>query len=248
MLTFTVKNSSRLFIGRNLFCSVANCKENVVDPVQESFLKERCFLVDENDKIIGQANKKECHLVQKNGEIPLHRAFSLFLFNGKGHLLLQKRSPEKITYPEHYTNSCCSHPVADFPAEDEEINAIGVKRAAQRRLNYELGISIDSIPLEDFKYITRVHYKDEGNGKWGEHEIDYVLFLQKDVKLTPNPNEISEISYVPRKELDEFIPTLTGPLTPWFQLILKHRLRFWWDNLNKLDDVKDHENILRLKF
>lgn len=144
-----------------------------------------------------------------------------------------------------YTNTCCSHPVADFPGEDEEENALGVKRAARRRLNHELGIPLEQIPLEGLNYITRIHYKDEGNGKWGEHEIDYVLFLQADVKVKPNSNEISEICFVPRKELDDFIPTLTGPMTPWFQLLLKHRLRFWWDNLDNLEEIKDHSNILK---
>lgn len=218
-----------------------------LDPQHEAMLRENCFLVDENDKIIGQASKKDCHLVQENGHIPLHRAFSVFLFNKRGDLLLQKRASEKITYPDCYTNSCCSHPLANFPGEDEERDAIGVKKAAQRRLNYELGIPVDSIPIENMHYITRILYKDEGNGKYGEHEIDYVLFLQQDVKLKPNPSEVSEISFIPRTEFDDFIPTLTGQWTPWFALMLKHRLKFWWDNLNKLDEIKDHKKIVHLK-
>jgi isopentenyl-diphosphate delta-isomerase len=151
----------------------------------------------------------------------------------------------QITYPSLYTNSCCSHPIADVAGEDEETDAMGVKRAAQRRLGFELGIPKDKLPLEKFDYITRVHYKDEGNGQWGEHEIDYVLFFQGDVPVNPNPNEISEISYVPREEVDQHIPTL-GTLTPWFYLILKHRLKLWWDNLDKLDQFKDHQKILKL--
>nr|AKO63323.1 isopentenyl diphosphate delta isomerase [Leptinotarsa decemlineata] len=246
MLTLTLRTAISRTVGRGFASSLAKSKEHL-DPVQEASLNERCFLVDENDKIIGQASKKGCHLVQKNGDIPLHRAFSVFLFNNKGDLLLQKRSSQKITYPDCYTNSCCSHPIADFPGEDEDKDALGIKRAAQRRLNYELGIPVDSIPVEKLNYVTRIHYKDEGNGKWGEHEIDYVLFLQADVKVKPNPSEISEISFIPRNELDEFIPTLTGPLTPWFQMILKHRLRFWWDNLQDIDAFRDHDKILRLK-
>lgn len=152
----------------------------------------------------------------------------------------------QITFPNHYTNSCCSHPIADIVGEEEGNDALGIKRAAQRRLNYELGITVDSIPLEKFDYITRIHYKDVGNGKWGEHEIDYVLFLQGDFKIKPNSNEISAISYVPRDELDGYLPTLDGPLTPWFMLILKHRLRLWWDNLDDLDEYKEHEKILKL--
>lgn len=159
----------------------------------------------------------------------------------------KKRSSEKITYPDCYTNTCCSHPTVENPGEDEEKDALGIKRAAQRRLNFELGIPIESIPLEKFNYITRIYYKDLGNGKWGEHEIDYVLFIQEDVKVKPNPNEISEISFVPRKELDEYIPTLTGELTPWFRLILKHRLKYWWDNLDDLEEIVDHDKILQLK-
>ncbi|XP_028131225.1 isopentenyl-diphosphate Delta-isomerase 1 isoform X2 [Diabrotica virgifera virgifera] len=240
-----IRSSVQRQLHRSIATSLSKAKE--IDPTQEASLKEQCYLVDVNDKIIGQASKKECHLVQKNGDIPLHRAFSVFLFNKKGDLLLQKRSSSKITYPDFYTNSCCSHPIADFPLEAEEENATGIKRAAVRRLNYELGIPLESLPLDSLNYITRIHYKDEGNGKWGEHEIDYVIFIQADVKIKPNPNEISEISFVPRTELDEYIHTLNGPLTPWFQLILKHRLKLWWDNLENLDEFKNYEKILQLK-
>lgn len=96
------------------------------------------------------------------------------------------------------------------------------------------------------EYVTRILYKHNGDGIWGEHEIDYVLFLKADVTVQPNPNEISEISYVPREELDEFLPQLTGTLTPWFDLILKHRLRLWWDNLDQLEPYKNHKDIIKL--
>lgn len=152
----------------------------------------------------------------------------------------------QVTFPNCYTNSCCSHPIADIPGEEVEENALGVKRAAQRRLNYELGIPIEKVPIEKLNYLTRIHYKDEGNGQWGEHEIDYVLFLQDDLPVNPNPNEISEISFVPRDELDEYLPTLSGRLTPWFHLILDHRLRLWWDNLDNLDQFKDHQKVVKL--
>lgn len=106
-----------------------------------------------------------------------------------------------------------------------------------------MGIPIKQIPLEKLVYITRILYADPGDGKWGEHEIDYVLFFKANVSVKPNSNEISEISYVPLNELDSFIPTLEAPLTPWFNLILKHRLKLWWKNLNDLDEYKDHKNI-----
>lgn len=101
--------------------------------------------------------------------------------------------------------------------------------------------------VEDITYLTRILYKDEGNGKWGEHEIDYILFLKGDYKLKPNPIEISEISYVPRSEVDNYIPTLSGPLTPWFSLILKHRLKLWWDNLDDLESHLEHKKILKFE-
>lgn len=84
-------------MGRTFASSLTKTKEQNLDPIQEAFLKERCFLVDENDKIIGNASKKECHLVSKQGDILLHRAFSVFLFNKKGDLLLQKRSSQKVS-------------------------------------------------------------------------------------------------------------------------------------------------------
>ena len=69
----------------------------------------------------------------------LHRAFSVFLFNTRGELLLQQRSDAKITFPGHWTNTCCSHPLS-VAGELEETEAMGVKRAAQRKLQHELGI------------------------------------------------------------------------------------------------------------
>ncbi|XP_045461280.1 isopentenyl-diphosphate Delta-isomerase 1 [Harmonia axyridis] len=243
MLISALKRVISLPLLKNISTTSKMTKE--ISEVQEKAMSENCFLVSRQDKVIGTASKRDCHKVQANGNILLHRALSVFLFNSHGDLLLQKRSSEKITYPDHYTNSCCSHPIADIPGEEVEENALGVKRAAIRRLNFELGIPLDSMKVEDFTYLTRIIYKDEGNGKWGEHEIDYILFLKGDYKLKPNPNEISEISYVPRTEVDNYIPTLSGPLTPWFNLILKHRLKLWWDNLDDLESYVEHKKILK---
>ncbi|KAF5308150.1 hypothetical protein FQR65_LT06330 [Abscondita terminalis] len=245
MLGFTLRNILKTNY-RQLSSSVYNQKLKI-DPLQEAALKEQCFLLDNDDKIIGTASKKECHQVKPDGSIPLHRAFSVFLFNKSGDLLLQKRADEKVTYPGHYTNSCCSHPIADVAGEDEEKDALGIKRAAQRRLNYELGIPINYLPLEKFNYVTRIKYMDCGNGEWGEHEIDYVLFFQDDVPLNPNPNEISEITFVSNNEILSYLSKSGGPLTPWFSLILKYRLKQWWNSLNNLGQFVDHRNILEIE-
>ena len=152
----------------------------------------------------------------------------------------------QITFPGYYTNTCCSHPLTEVPGESEEREALGIKKAAQRRLNYELGIPKSEVKPQDFRYLTRIHYHSVGDGKWGEHEIDYVLFLQKDnITLDPNPDEVSEIRWISKEKIQDFVKSIDAPLTPWFQLILQHRLPYWWDNLQNLYSVQDHVSIQR---
>lgn len=151
----------------------------------------------------------------------------------------------KITFPDTYTNACCSHPLHEIEVEREELNAFGIRKAAQRRLNYELGIPTNQIRPENFHYLTRIHYGNTGDGTWGEHEIDYILFLLKDVQLNPNMNEVSEVRYIKRQNLDEEIAKFDAPLTPWFRLILNHQLKIWWDNLHQLKKFEDHKTIHR---
>ncbi|XP_030374007.1 isopentenyl-diphosphate Delta-isomerase 1 [Scaptodrosophila lebanonensis] len=220
--------------------------EALHDPLQVAALKEQCILVDEKDKAIGAASKADCHRVHaETGEVKLHRAFSVFLFNSKGEMLVQRRSVHKITFPDTYTNACCSHPLHDIKEEREESNARGIRKAAQRRLNYELGIPIEEIQPENFHYLTRIHYANKGDGVWGEHEIDYILFLQKDVTLKPNSNEVSEVRFLKRDEIDNAVSQFSAPMTPWFALILRHRLKQWWDNLHRLKQFEDLHNIQR---
>lgn len=100
--------------------------EDLIDPVQKQLLDEECILLDNDDRIIGKGSKKDCHIVRANGDIRLHRAFSVFLFNSKGELLIQQRSKAKITFPSMWTNTCCSHPLA-ISSELEETDALGGK-------------------------------------------------------------------------------------------------------------------------
>ena len=110
-------------------------------------------------------------------------------------------------------------------------------------MNYELGIPLSELLLSDFLYLTRIHYHAV-NGTWGEHEIDYVLFIQKDnITLDPNPDEISETRWVSKSEINNFVKNIDSPLSPWFKLILKNKLLLWWDNLNALEKMKDHTTI-----
>ena len=119
-----------------------------MDSTQEKYLEERCILVDENDKVLGSETKRTCHLNTNIEAGMLHRAFSVFLFNQKGELLLQKRSNAKITFPACWTNTCCSHPLYCQEELDETDN-IGVRRAVRRKLKHELGI-----PPEQVKKLT----------------------------------------------------------------------------------------------
>lgn len=102
----------------------------------------------------------------------LHRAFSVFLFDSQNRLLLQQRASEKITFPDMWTNTCCSHPLGIPGETGAELEAAvqGVRRAAQRKLNHELGIKAKQVPLDRFEFLTRIHYKAPSDGKWGEHE------------------------------------------------------------------------------
>lgn len=115
-----------------------------LDQTQLDLLAEQCILVNTEDKVLGHETKKQCHLNTNIDSGCLHRAFSVFLFNSRGQLLLQQRSSAKITFPEYFTNTCCSHPLYR-PEELEDDQQIGVKRAAQRKLGHELGIPSEQV-------------------------------------------------------------------------------------------------------
>ncbi|XP_059901859.1 isopentenyl-diphosphate Delta-isomerase 1 [Gadus macrocephalus] len=219
-----------------------------LDEKQVQLLAEMCILIDENDCKIGADTKKNCHLNANIDKGLLHRAFSVFIFNSEEKLLLQQRSDAKITFPGCYTNTCCSHPL-HMASEMEEKDAIGVRNAAQRRLQAELGIPIEQVTPEEMTYLTRIHYKAQSDGVWGEHEIDYILFLQKDVDLSPDPNEIQSHCYVTKEELKDMLEKAKRnelAITPWFLLIAETFLFKWWDNLQNLKQFMDHDQIHRM--
>eukprot|EP00030_Apusomonadida_sp_AF-17_P007487 a841524_153.p2 GENE.a841524_153~~a841524_153.p2 ORF type:complete len:249 (-),score=117.12 a841524_153:42-755(-) len=213
------------------------------DEEQIRLMAEECILLDENDNVIGHADKKTCHLNEViNSRNLLHRAFSVFLFNSNGELLLQQRAAEKITFPQYWTNTCCSHPLFVADEMEEDGNAIGVRRAAQRKLEHELGIRPADMPLDAFTWLTRLHYKAASDGIWGEHEIDYILLVQRDVDVAPVANEVMAVRYVNKDQLRELIDTAAERglrITPWFKLIVESFLFKWWDNLSGLAAFRD---------
>jgi len=84
----------------------------------------------------------------------------------------------------------------------------------------------------------------EGDGTWGEHEIDYIFILHKDVALDPNPDEVSTALYIPKSKMNKFLKNLKHPITPWFKLIAQNELTNWWDNLRSLEKVMNHKQII----
>lgn len=226
------------------------------DDEQIRLMDELCIVLDYNDQAVGAGTKKTCHLMTNIDQGLLHRAFSVFLFNASGKLLLQQRADEKITFPGLWTNTCCSHPLC-VPLELGTGSLLesavgGAKIAARRKLEHELGIDPNDSPLDAFEFLTRIHYKSastngEDAGTWGEHEIDYILIIQtaNDLKINPNPNEIKDFRYVDANELKAMLADKSLLFTPWFKLICETYLFEWWQNLHCLADFRN-DNIDRL--
>ncbi|KAL5090622.1 hypothetical protein Trisim1_004246 [Trichoderma cf. simile WF8] len=219
------------------------------DEEQIRLMDEVCIVTDENDAPIGTASKKICHLMTNIDKGLLHRAFSVFLFNDKNELLLQQRATEKITFPDMWTNTCCSHPLS-IPTETGAnlVDSIaGAKRAAQRKLDHELGIKKEQVPFENFRFLTRIHYKAPSDGKWGEHEIDYILFIKANVDLNPNENEVQATQYVTADGLKKLFEDPSLKFTPWFKLICNSMLFEWWESLDSgLEKYTDEQEIRRM--
>ena len=221
------------------------------DSEQIRMMEERCILLDTNDNVIGSDTKKNCHLLNADNKSILHRAFSVFLFSPDGRLLLQKRSAEKITFPSYWANTCCSHPLYDLPGEQN--GADGVIIAARRKLEQELGIQPEQVPISSFTYLTRVHYQSPCDDKWGEHEIDYVLICQPGchIDVTPNSNEVSEAKWFSPEEMKGWMrintneEVRTEKVSPWYRIIHDSFLYKWWESLEDLESVAEREKIFR---
>ncbi|MGN6440073.1 MAG: isopentenyl-diphosphate Delta-isomerase [Agriterribacter sp.] len=155
------------------------------------------ILVNTNDEQIGTMEKMETHR-----KALLHRAFSVFIFNSKGEMLLQQRAMEKYHSPGLWTNSCCSH-----PKPGEETIA-----GAQRRLKEELGFSV---PLEKaFDFI----YKAEFDNGLTENEYDHVFVGGYEGAIVPNPAEVADYEYKPMAEIKADLVNHPEKYTAWFKI------------------------------
>lgn len=155
-------------------------------------------LVDENDKEIGAGEKMDVH---RRGL--LHRAFSVFVFNDAGEMLIQRRALEKYHCGGLWTNTCCSHPA---PGETWI-------KAAHRRLPEEMGL--DCPLTEEFVFTYRAEFKNN----LVEHEIDHVFFGTWDGVPKPNPDEVCDYRWITEDDLREEMKKCPEKFAPWFLII-----------------------------
>ena len=176
---------------------------------------ERVVLVDTYDQPVGHMNKLQAHIV---GE--LHRAFSIFIFNYRGELLLQQRAFHKYHSGGLWSNSCCSHP---RPGES-------VIDAANRRLDEEMGLSCDLVPA--FSFVYRAAFE---NGLI-ENEFDHVLIGRSDMLPTPNEEEVASYRYASVGDIREDLGMDEDRYTAWFRLCIE-RVAGFIDEQNPLHRV-----------
>ena len=141
------------------------------DSSQIEMMEELCILVDSKDNVIGSASKVDCH----RGKGLLHRAFSVLIFDDKNRLLIQKRAAGKITFPNVWANTCCSHPLDITSENGDPIE--GVTNAAIRKLEQELGIPTEESSSWEYNYLGKFEYSCRWDSEWIEHEIDHVLLV-----------------------------------------------------------------------
>lgn len=159
---------------------------------------EELILVDADDKQTGFLSKAECH----DGGGVLHRAFSLFLFNQQGELLLQQRSAKKRLWPGFWSNSCCSH-----PRRGESMLV-----ATQRRLRDELNIEAS------LEFVYKFSYQAEFDDSSSENELCHVYFGRVDDRVRPNENEIDAVRFAAPQDLAREFVAIPANFTPWFKL------------------------------
>ncbi len=158
---------------------------------------EEVILVDEFDNEQGKMEKMQVH---REGR--LHRAFSIFIFNNKGEMLLQQRALNKYHSAGLWTNACCSHPK---PNEATEIAAI-------RRLKEELGFATQLEKIFDFTYTTSF---DNG---LTENEFDHVFSGIYDGEININKAEVQDICYRAIDEIESAIQSHPQKFTAWFKI------------------------------
>lgn len=159
---------------------------------------EHVVLVDANDVALGEMEKMQAHRLGV-----LHRAFSVFIFNENGEMLLQQRSKTKYHSGGLWTNACCGHP---RPGE-------GVLQAATRRLGEEMGFETQLEFKEKFIYKTRF------DNSLIEHELDHIFTGTYSGTVQPNPDEADSFSWTPVGNVLAKLKSNPEIFTVWFKII-----------------------------
>ncbi|KAL7560012.1 hypothetical protein ACA910_013505 [Epithemia clementina (nom. ined.)] len=223
---------------------------------QEDMMEsDQLIVVDQNDILVPnvELSKRAGHTFNANSpRATLHRAFSFFLFDKTNKMLLTQRAGSKITFPNVWTNTCCSHPL--YGMQPDEVDKVpdayphfpGIKSASLRKLKHELGLNLLSYidnPNDDIKFLTRFHYWASDTvtyGKeapWGEHEVDYVLFCKiqhdsNDISVLPNPDEVSTYKFVSIDELKAMLEDNNLLWSPWFRGFMDRGIWDWWADMD----------------
>lgn len=163
-------------------------------------MMEEVILVNENDVVIGTMEKLEAH---KKGL--LHRAFSVFIFNDKNELLLQRRALNKYHSGGLWTNTCCSHP---RPNEN-------ILNAANRRLVEEMGFETE------LTFKTSFIYNTEFENGLTEHEFDHIFFGTYNVNPKINADEVDSFSWLTIEDVNQKIKQNPNDFTSWFKIALE---------------------------
>jgi isopentenyl-diphosphate delta-isomerase len=163
-------------------------------------MEEQVILVDKNDNQIGTMPKMEAH-----EKALLHRAFSVFIFNKKGELMLQQRAAHKYHSPLLWTNTCCSH---------QRVGESNVE-AGKRRLQEEMGFSTDV--KEVFSFI----YKAPFDNGLTEHEFDHVMVGNFDDEPNLNPDEVAAYKWMSLEDVKSDMENNPSIYTEWFKIIFK---------------------------
>lgn len=170
-------------------------------------MEEQVVLVDEKDNPIGLMPKMEAH-----ERAVLHRAFSVFILNGKGELMLQQRANHKYHSPGLWTNTCCSH------QRDGESNI----DAGQRRLHEEMGFTTELTELTSFIY------KASFDNGLTEHEFDHIMLGRYEDNPVINPDEVAAWKWMPLAEVKKDVEANPNNYTVWFVIIFAK----FYDHLN----------------
>jgi len=179
-----------------------------------SFETEQLILVDSDDDVVGYKSKAECH----DNDGILHRAFSLFIFNDKREVIMQKRAADKRLWPLIWSNSCCSHPRKGETCE----------YATTRRLKEELGLEAELHFLYKFQYHAR--WKDIGS----ENELCSVYIGKSSDLPAINDTEIADWKWISRDDLNRDLENNPDSYSPWFKMEWKEIQDNYWDRVESL--------------